>query len=499
MSTKNVTGRIAFLVGLSGFLAWQNALTNYLFTPSAGHIVSPLFASFLSGSLLLVYCYVSYKHDSTLLTPGRLSAWFITCAIAGSVAACLVALRVLPPWSLYVAGLITGFSCASCAYLWATIAMSISAAKLLPNLAGALVISSAAEIAFMNGGDFGSAIAAPVFGAVSLAGFLLISHRSIAPTEDVLVRPKNVNAYLRIAIAVTLLAAALGVTAGTTAAAATESGMGTINRNVSLVALVAGLTALAAFVISQGRTSFINTLRVFLPALVLVMLMNIIASSYIDMWLAITLFSWRLISVLAFGLIVEFSRSGVASLVLAFPAGWSVLYGGYALGILIGQAFCTNDSSDAHGVQVAIVMVVMATVIAAMLLFDSDVSRLFSSKKNLAKAAPNEIDNETARALSAPEAVIEATEENEPAGKRPVQKERPLTEVLAAIAKRYKLTEREVEVAGLLVHGHTRAAIAKKLFVSENTVRAHVKNIYAKLGVHSKQQLIDFVECRMHD
>ncbi len=48
----------------------------------------------------------------------------------------------------------------------------------------------------------------------------------------------------------------------------------------------------------------------------------------------------------------------------------------------------------------------------------------------------------------------------------------------------------------LLVHGHTRAAIAKKLFISENTARAHAKSIYSKLGVHSKQQLIDYVETK---
>ena len=48
----------------------------------------------------------------------------------------------------------------------------------------------------------------------------------------------------------------------------------------------------------------------------------------------------------------------------------------------------------------------------------------------------------------------------------------------------------------LLIHGHTRAAIAKKLFISENTARAHVKSIYSKLSVHSKQQLIAYIETK---
>ena len=33
--------------------------------------------------------------------------------------------------------------------------------------------------------------------------------------------------------------------------------------------------------------------------------------------------------------------------------------------------------------------------------------------------------------------------------------------------------------------------IAKKLYVSENTVRTHAKKIYATLEVHSKQEIIE--------
>lgn len=36
--------------------------------------------------------------------------------------------------------------------------------------------------------------------------------------------------------------------------------------------------------------------------------------------------------------------------------------------------------------------------------------------------------------------------------------------------------------------------IADTLFVSENTVKAHMKKIYAKLNVHSKQELIVLTE-----
>ncbi len=46
---------------------------------------------------------------------------------------------------------------------------------------------------------------------------------------------------------------------------------------------------------------------------------------------------------------------------------------------------------------------------------------------------------------------------------------------------------REIEVAELLMKGHTVSAIAGKLFISENTTRGHAKSIYKKLGIHSRQ------------
>jgi len=53
-----------------------------------------------------------------------------------------------------------------------------------------------------------------------------------------------------------------------------------------------------------------------------------------------------------------------------------------------------------------------------------------------------------------------------------------------------KLTETENKVAFLLIQGKTYKVIADELFVSENTIRSHVKSIYTKAGVTSKIELI---------
>ena len=44
-----------------------------------------------------------------------------------------------------------------------------------------------------------------------------------------------------------------------------------------------------------------------------------------------------------------------------------------------------------------------------------------------------------------------------------------------------------------MLEGETRASIAAKMFVSEETIKKHVANIYAKLGISCKSELFDVV------
>jgi DNA-binding NarL/FixJ family response regulator len=50
------------------------------------------------------------------------------------------------------------------------------------------------------------------------------------------------------------------------------------------------------------------------------------------------------------------------------------------------------------------------------------------------------------------------------------------------------LTEREREVMGLITRGHSNRAIADELYISEKTVKNHIRNIYEKLAVGSRAE-----------
>ncbi|HEV2375945.1 MAG TPA: response regulator transcription factor [Streptosporangiaceae bacterium] len=53
-----------------------------------------------------------------------------------------------------------------------------------------------------------------------------------------------------------------------------------------------------------------------------------------------------------------------------------------------------------------------------------------------------------------------------------------------------KLTDREVEVLTLVARGMNNRDIAKELFISENTVKNHVRNILEKLQIHSRMEAV---------
>ena len=59
------------------------------------------------------------------------------------------------------------------------------------------------------------------------------------------------------------------------------------------------------------------------------------------------------------------------------------------------------------------------------------------------------------------------------------------------------LSVREREVLDHLRQGRAPKTIAKLLFVSENTVRFHIRNIYQKFGVHSRTELMELFDVEL--
>lgn len=169
-----------------------------------------------------------------------------------------------------------------------------------------------------------------------------------------------------------------------------------------------------------------------------------------------------LLTILFYLVLSEVGRRNRFGAVPLFAFGYAVMRLGFVAGALLGSLM--NESESAA---------VLISVITAFALASYGILLLGKiSFRTL-------VDN------------VRAIPEHAPDSSEPV--ERDLAERVEAVISHYSLTPRESEILGLLAQGRSIAVIQEKLVVSKNTVKTHVKNIYAKLDVHSQQELIDLV------
>lgn len=62
------------------------------------------------------------------------------------------------------------------------------------------------------------------------------------------------------------------------------------------------------------------------------------------------------------------------------------------------------------------------------------------------------------------------------------------------IQRIFKLTNRETEILSYLVKGYQVSTIAKTLCLSENTIKTHCKNLYVKLDIHRREELVFLID-----
>ena len=171
-----------------------------------------------------------------------------------------------------------------------------------------------------------------------------------------------------------------------------------------------------------------------------------------------------------------------AQLPARFIAGLLVLVGAESLGSVLGSGIAPNVAQDSDAsLAIVCLVVVYLLLMAGMLSFDRGQVAARREQQRQEGAAPVGTRAFPPRQESSQDA---------PANAR-------LTETraeLERLAERFQLSARETQVFELLAKGRNREHISKTLFISDNTTRTHMKNVYRKLDVHSQQELIDLLE-----
>ena len=59
------------------------------------------------------------------------------------------------------------------------------------------------------------------------------------------------------------------------------------------------------------------------------------------------------------------------------------------------------------------------------------------------------------------------------------------------LLEKYEITDREADVLHMISHGYNNPEIAEKLFISINTVKYHIRNLYLKLDAKNRVEIIN--------
>ena len=94
----------------------------------------------------------------------------------------------------------------------------------------------------------------------------------------------------------------------------------------------------------------------------------------------------------------------------------------------------------------------------------------------------------------APEGVTAPDAQNPVTAETPAVQQGPDRSPAELVSDAHNLSQREREVLVLIMRGRNVPAIAEELVLSRNTVQTHVRHIYEQLGVHSRQELVAYVE-----
>ena len=503
-------------VALGAFFAWQSTLTTSLF-PMAG---APFFSPQIVLALLACLTMIAILRGQLSLhrsSGARARAfWGLVGVTSGTLAACvasLAAAKVLP--IAYGCAIVAGAALSLGLYVWVRPLARIDARRRAGTLLAAIALAQVASF-LMGVLPLGTPIilAFVLCGLLAVVGLVVWDDAHEGPSSEVTYRPTSSQHYRLLLVSLVLYAFVFGSVAGTTSIQTAPDTLGEFTRQVSGPALIIALACLLALLPTRGSVSLAAMGRVLTPLLAVLFLAHHVLPSEGRSWLPpITLAFWQFVQAFVILLVIEISQSGVGSLGLVLSAGWAMLSGGFAVGCIVGTAASVLFGKADVVVNAMIMMHTVLAIIASSImaaarypqvgsargrgLFGAfDEAGVPASASGSAAGAPTcefESAGAPASSSSASTAVLASTETGAPATDAPAQPD-GIARACAQLAAKHGLSEREAEVLELLARGNTRQSIATKLVVSENTVRTHVKNIYAKLYIHSKQQLIDLVD-----
>jgi DNA-binding CsgD family transcriptional regulator len=180
----------------------------------------------------------------------------------------------------------------------------------------------------------------------------------------------------------------------------------------------------------------------------------------------------------------------------SYGMGWAAVHAGDLAGVIIGVAISPALSrgtlgwaSAAMAMAVALACIIMAVIERADFALLGSAQSVEEMPATVDPCGYRSFTEQTAQRQEDAPASPQAGETSDGSSA-----ERSREARLEELAEANGLTARETQVLRLLSQGRSVPFIRDELVISRDTAATHVKHIYAKLGVHSRQELLDLFE-----
>ncbi|MCD8207221.1 MAG: LuxR family transcriptional regulator [Bacteroidales bacterium] len=255
----------------------------------------------------------------------------------------------------------------------------------------------------------------------------------------------------------------------------------TENNILMLLRILIAVAFIIMAIYAQARQ--LNFGRIYTYIIVIMMILSVFAfafDAWSDVWnvavyFVSNIFEFSMWCLLAF---VVFQRSISSITVFGFGRGTFMLAS--AIGWLCGTYFLPQIAFDSAGIVVYVLLIVIALIMAFMLFSEREFNNLFE---------PDREDEQSFEELL--DIGLQKDEDSTKQGR--------FSKAIDALAEEYALSSREAEVLRYLAMGRGSDYIADELQIAWNTARSHTHNVYVKLNVHSRQELLDLMDKYMKD
>ena len=166
--------------------------------------------------------------------------------------------------------------------------------------------------------------------------------------------------------------------------------------------------------------------------------------------------------------------------VVVFGTGRGLFMAGCGLGWMLGSTVLPLIDEGTPTTVLFIAMAGIMLLLALGLFSEKDYERLFSP------VSEEELSLEDLFDLDRRQRELESGPKTEKRGR--------FSRAIEAVSQEYALSARESEVLRCLAMGYGSDRIADTMQVKVNTVRAHTHNVYVKLDVHSREELMRLVD-----